>query len=300
MEQNALQVVTRSAAAQLAVWDYISPFRPRPAREFFGDPDVLNLVLPKSVGVSQPTLKQIILGYLGLFSACKGTRVFVSLLVDGLKRLFVGSDVRVISPFCWTLMEGRSVGEYMMLFRNYMERGPQRYVHFRETIPPVLTAVSRIAAVDLGRPINGFAMGIAVCWRLPLSVTAAAFAAVVERYQHDGDMSEFHKFGFFSSFSNRRCFESMLWIIEGPPLRGMFVHCPHRLTILKQAIDHSFGVVDLTPPLLGIAAGEEFTYLPQLTGLHVGINPRDIADFNAYSRGRGPEVSFDLVGAPLH
>jgi hypothetical protein len=309
MNQNALQVsvITPAAAAQLALWDRISQIRPRPAVHFFSNPDILIRILPK-YGISIRTTERTLLGFLNLFSACKGTRAWVQVLIDWVKPLFVSLSLerRLISPFCWRNMDGRPVGEYIMLFVNYAPRYERtctvagRCLHFPQTTPPLVTAVSRVPAVDLtSNHVPGFFVGLIFSWHHPLSDAARAFGDMFVRFQLCGDLSEFHKYGFFSSELNRFAFSHALNIIQSPLLRHIFVRCPYRLRLLRRAIEDSFGVVDLTPPLQGRAAEVEFRFLPQLSGLHVGVNPRDIAVLNVNSPRLGPGVTFDLVGAPL-
>jgi hypothetical protein len=125
------------------------------------------------------------------------------------------------------------------------------------------------------------------------------FHGVLLRYQETGDFSELHKRCFFSLNSHRISLVLFLEMIVDPVYEAFFVRCSRRLHILKRALSLSYGVIDLTPPLRGVAGDAEFRFFPQLSGVHIGMNPRDIAVFNAENGGTGPRVSFDLVGAPL-
>lgn len=287
-------MISAAAAAQLKLWYQLSPPL-NPAVNFFSNPDMLNLVIPERISMPDNRLRAFMLGYLGLFSSCKSIRAHVWLLIEAVKKMFIPWYVQPISPFYWGLMEGLPVGEFMLLLRNYSERGPIRHVHFPSPLPQI---VSMTPPQDLARPIQGFVVSSMINWNMPLSPVVNAFAEMLVRYQVDGDLSELHVFGFFSSATNRRCFENMVSIIELPELRDLWVHCDHRLTLLKLLIERSYAVIDFTPKSQGewtVPDERMLEYLPRITGVHVGVNPRDIAPLNIYSEGRGPGISFRML-----
>lgn len=292
-----LSVITAASAAQLRLWHMLSPPL-TPAVCFFSFPDILDLLMPEGTLIYDRELHLFILGYLGLFSSCKSIRAHVALLIAAVKKMFIRWYVKPLSPFCWDLMEGLHVGEFMLLLRNYYEQGPIRRVHFLNLLPGV---VSVNPPQDLNRPIQGSVVYLMSSWTPPLSPVVRAFAEMLLRYQADGDISEFHEFGFFSSYINRHCFQKMVTIIEVTEYGDGWVRCKHRLEMLRLLIEHSFAVIDLTrTPLLQGAEAEPNVdsdisqYLPRITGVHVGVNPADIAQLNEHSEGRGPKISFRL------
>ncbi len=291
-------MITPAAAAQLKLWDLISPRR-RPALNFFSIPDVLNYLLPEGVTANDTDLHRFILGNLSLFSSCKSIRAHVSLLIEAVKKVFVLWYIEPISPFCWDLMGGRHVGEFMLLLRNFSEKGPIRQVDFsRDASHFVSTTPPRI----LKTPIEGIVVSSMLYWDAPLSPVVRAFAEMFTRYQEDGDLSEFHEFGFFSSFVNRESFNRIVSIIQLDGVQEDWVTCKHRLVLLNLLIERSFSVIYLPQTQHVEGEGVDVAvsqYLPRISGVHVGVNPRDIAALNAYSEGRGPGISFRLVDAPL-
>jgi hypothetical protein len=307
MNQNALQVsvITPAAAAQLALWDRISQIRPRPAVDFFSTVDIFNQIIPKPQW-GYYTRMDTILGFLNLVSACKKTRACVPLMIGWLQRNLIPPEPMTfiplsVAPFCWATTQGLSVGEHIMLFMNYRQFPEPRRLHFRfPSEDPALTLVSRVSAGDLtsdctGTP--GFFMGLESCWRPPLPAPAEWIGEILLQFQMSGDLSTLCKYGFFSTEVNRFALESVLQIIKKPRLSDSFVRCPRQLNFLEWICKTSYSVVDLTPPLQRRVSDTEF--LPQIHGLHVCINPSDIAIVNAFSRDSSVRVSFDLVGAPL-
>ena len=294
-------MITPAAAAQLALWRSVSASLSSPAVNFFDDPDNLNLLILRNVGWYN--LKQDeVLGFLSLFSSCKRLRAHVQCLIAAIKMWTVPRHVvqqDVFSPFCWALTERFSVGDFLVLLRNHCERGPRRLLQFRDADPPLLNTVSRIPVVDLSLPIHGIVLTHAANWRVPFSPVVIAVAEMFSRYQEYGDISEFHKFGFFSSVVNTECFSQVLGFIERDDARDIWVTAPHRLTLLRLLILNSYSVLDLSAPLAPMGPNDTFTYLPQISGVHIGANPSDIASCNNYSIGRGPGISFYLANALL-
>jgi hypothetical protein len=50
-----------------------------------------------------------------------------------------------------------------------------------------------------------------------------------------------------------------------------------RLQMLYHLIMNSFGIMDLSAPITGVALGQEFTLWEPLDGFHIGISERDIS-----------------------
>ena len=299
-----VQVTTPLATAQLAVWDKMSPFRRRLALQVFSSPDLLDAILPKNINLFSDSKWYAVLNCLMLISACKSTRRWVPLLIERIKRWIIPFFVDM-DTVCWDRMAGFPVGEYVMLFRNYHQQGPVRYLQFTppgspQVPDPALThVVSRTPPYDLTCPImpGVFICGQATSWRLPLSNTAVSFARVLLRFQETGDLYEIHKYGFCSSRVNRLALANMIEILEGDNHRLTWVTSSHRLKLLQELLEISHAVIDLSPPIrltIHIDPGDEFDLMTAMSGLNIGFNPRDIRRMNAHCLAIGRRrISFN-------
>jgi hypothetical protein len=245
---------------------------------------------------------KIILGALNLFSACKDTRIRISLLIDWIKGFIkyctVEStpvfyryldDIRKFS-FCLDKMSGCSVGDYVALARNFLE-------FFRpEQIPVAKDPVCDFTS----NCIPDFFMGMHFSWRLPLSPPALWIGNMIMRFQNIRDFSALCKYGFFSSMANRRCLGKVIDIIkEDEVLSKRFIVDSniYFLRVLERALDTSFAVVDLTPPFNpNFDRVEGDGILPMLSGLHVSINPRDVTIYNIERPRHNFLITFIMIG----
>jgi hypothetical protein len=214
-------------------------------------------------------------------------------------------------------MDGLPVGEYLMLLSIYLAPYIHRFIRFdpenplipSSAITQVVSSVPPVYAVS-GSDSDESGLGSELLrdlFNIPsdgvderfISLLGREFREILIRYQETGDFSELHKRCFFSSESMRFYVHRFLSMMVGTSAEEYYVRCHHRIHILQRAICSSFGVVDLTPPLQGVGADVDVRYFTQISGVYMGMNPRDIAIFNAENGGSGPRVSFDLVGAPL-
>ena len=289
MDQGALRSINRSAV------------------EVFSDADLLKVLVEKNVDTIQ--CETWVVRYLALFSSCKGARAHVSVLINWIKGLFVVkiSADTVVTEFCWRRMDGLPVGEYIILLSNFNGIPGQSQIRFNEpaSLALNLNSVSRIPPVRIEwfstfcEDLMNISPRGGTRPQTSISEQSMELHGVLLRYQATGDFTELNKRGFFSRGGDRIRLVLALHMIVDRIYEVFFVRCSRRLHILKRALCLSYGVIDLTPPLRGVAGDAEFRFFPQLSGVHVGMNPHDIAVFNAENGGTGPRVSFDLVGAPL-
>jgi hypothetical protein len=280
----SLSVITQPAAGQRALWQLL---RPRVAMDAFSCEWMLESVLPDRVPDGQGEMVRVILGFLSLFSACKSIRVHLPALITRVKRWFVPAGMPFPYEFGWERMTGLSVGEHMLLLRNYLQVWPHHHLRFRRG---AVTAVSMYPPLELNRPIYRL---LPETMRLdPTHPVCTAFGRMLLRYQATGDLREIQKLGFLSSAMNRTVFRRAVEHVASDPLLIAYVSCLHRLNLLGYICLHSFEVVDLSAPL--VSDGELFGYLPHLTGLHVGIHSRDIPAYNVFSFRLGqPGIGFN-------
>jgi hypothetical protein len=233
------------------------------------------LFVPKSV--NSTSVIPFILGFCNLFSSCKRIRGAVPDFIRCIQSLLVMPETCCRIKSDWSRVEGLSLGDYLMLLRNFYTSGDLEPVLVQLTfkiplanIPPL---VSIVRPVHLDRPVNNVRLLDMESWDNP-SATIRAYTGVFSRFQETGNVFEILKRGFGASRSNRWVACGVLEILKS---RGLVTN-PERMDMLKDLFLNSFGVNDLNPEVTGLPDDEELDILPNLLWFHVGFNLEEVSD----------------------
>ena len=308
----SLVYLTQLVMGQLSLWRMLT--QPKPPNGSQANPvtthdphealerilnhsELSRLILSDTQSVNRVNIGRLILNALNFFSTCRRYRGLVRYAIDWLKSLVASQDELTLSPFCWDIMEYRPVGDHAMVVWNYFRFSPgmqrqQFNIRFKEIIAVMgdrdigsishVTAWSTAHVIDLNRPIGQFSFTDACQWTTqPVPLPVMAFGNIFLRFQQTGLLYEMLKYGFFSSMANRALMSQLVMLIGLDNVRHLFVVHPMRLRGLEEFSISSFGIMDLTRAL----PGEAVPFMQQLTGLHVGLNQRDIANWNLLNEG---------------
>lgn len=235
----------------------------------------------KSYRLNSYNHSSFILGYCSLFSSCKAIRARSDVLFDVIETVFrQESDCGDFNDL--SLMTGLSHGDRFILVRNFFFQfvrvGRPHVVFYRNVPLPTLPAVTN-SAPAMCTVVNGVHIQHG-SWTWPLNPIERDFANLFMRFQLNGSLYEILKFGFFSSSFNRGATSVLLMQIHSRKLSDYLVVNKDRLDALQKHLDHSIGIVDLSPEIIGVPEVQSFTHLPGLTGLHVGVTPGQIQAMN--------------------
>ena len=291
----SLSLITQPAAGQLALWQMISP-SPRPARK--PPLDAMACVLEtwelrRNIichRVTRYSLGGSILEWLNLFSACKQLRGLLRHAVNWLKSVVTGelSSRPRLSPFCWDMLEGRSVGELAIVVNRFrgpsLSERPRRRIQFKGIVAVLVGVPEDQPSLVMGpldsriEDLDEFPGNVAYDWRTPFSPQIIAIGGVLLRYQQTGCLYEILMYGWGSWIMNMHKVHSLVANLgSSAATRDRFLASPERLEALRLFCNDSYAVMELTPAI----PGESEPLFRQITGMHIGFNWRDIENWNA-------------------
>jgi hypothetical protein len=236
--------------------------------------------------------REIIVAYRNLFSSCKTVRAHLHILYSLVEKIFVVESEKHV-PDMSRLM-GLSYGDHFVLLNNFFFDGianaGNKLLVFRGKthFPARCWLISQNGGQEYDIVNSN--------WTLPLHPIRQAVVDLFLRLQRNRSLFEFLKFGFFSSRRNRSNTLTIFnMVTETPGIRELVVQDRNVFDAFFHHLEYSYGVVDLTPQITGVPEDQAFTYLTGLTGLHIGVTPRQIDEVNEMFARKGTPVGLTFM-----
>jgi hypothetical protein len=215
---------------------------------------------------------QVILAFSRLFSLCKSLNARRDFLKDMVREAF---EMNMVEPYVlhWENMKERSVGEHLMLARNYFTR----YYRDRRRIQFHRADDSADLAVSVSPPgcINSEFRVIVGYYTDGGRPEYRSLIEILAEYQESGNLYNLLKIGIFSNHSNRMYFHELMDRYRDPLFRGELVTNARRLKTLVILAHCSYGVVDFDS-LSELVDAQLLAGWPLVSGLNIGINLADL------------------------